>query len=416
MSRRAVLVCCDGLGRNWIRPETTPLLHEFRSQSLWCAKHGAVFPSVTRASAASVTTGCHPARHGLHGNRMGLFEDGKIVVRDVGAPDFRDHMRRATGRTLRVPALSERVAKDGGFIAFSNVSPGAAFFLDPDAFGYVYHRTGSHAPGGKPLEALKATHDAVGDRAMTERFCAEVLTERKPAVALMWICDPDHTLHGVPLGSPEHVEALAGAERCVGEVWRTVERLRAEGEEILLMVGSDHGQETIGDGVSIEDWLAEHGLGAALAAGDVAVAGQGTSALLYATDRCRTALIEVLGDMTRATWADGIVTGAALAKYGLAPDGGVVAAVNMARRPEANRYGVVGKRWVAAEPGKPVPVGSGQHGGWGPDETRPFLMLNDGGRMTGVRQLPSNLVDIAPTIIDFLGLPAKGFDGRCLTR
>ena len=28
--------------------------------------------------------------------------------------------------------------------------------------------------------------------------------------------------------------------------------------------------------------------------------------------------------------------------------------------------------------------------------------------MAGVRQLPSNLVDIAPTIIDFLGLPAKG--------
>ena len=51
------------------------------------------------------------------------------------------HMRRATGRTLLVPALSERVANDGGFIAFSNVSPGAAFFLDPDAHGYVYHRS-----------------------------------------------------------------------------------------------------------------------------------------------------------------------------------------------------------------------------------------------------------------------------------
>ena len=75
---------------------------------------------------------------------MGLFENGKIVVRDVGAPDFREHMRRATGRTLLVPALSERVANDGGLIALSNVSPGAAFFVDPDAHGYVYHRSGSH--------------------------------------------------------------------------------------------------------------------------------------------------------------------------------------------------------------------------------------------------------------------------------
>jgi hypothetical protein len=76
---------------------------------------------------------------------------------------------------------------------------------------------------------------------------------------------------------------------------------------------------------------------------------------------------------------------------------------------------VPGKRWAVAEPGKPVPVGSGQHGGWGPDETRPFLMLNDGGP-SGVRRAPSNLVDIAPTIMEFLGLPAEGFDGTCLTR
>jgi arylsulfatase A-like enzyme len=68
-----------------------------------------------------------------------------------------------------------------------------------------------------------------------------------------------------------------------------------------------------------------------------------------------------------------------------------------------------------AEPGKPVPVGSGQHGGWGPDETRPFLMLNDGGRTTGVRREASSLVDIAPTIIDFLGLPGDGFDGASLS-
>ena len=416
MSRRAIFVCCDGLGRNWITPERTPVLHDLSASSLWFDQHSAVFPSVTRASAASIATGCHPARHGLHGNRMGLFEDGKIVVRDVGAPDFRDHMRRATGRTLLAPTLAERVADAGGCIAFSNVSPGAAFFLDPDAHGYVYHRTGSHAPGGKPLDALPVTHDAAGDWAMTERFCAEVLSERKPVVALTWLCDPDHTLHGVPLGSPAHAEALAGAERCVREIVRTVERLRGAGEEILLLVGSDHGQETIGAPLSLEDWLAERGLWRQLEAGEIAVAGQGTAALLYATDRGRFALLGVLDEMARQPWADGVLVGEALAQRGFAAEGGVVAAVNMARRPDTNRFGVPGKRWVVAELGKPVPVGSGQHGGWGPDETRPFLMLNDGGRTTGVRREASSLVDIAPTIIDFLGLPGDGFDGTSLGR
>ncbi len=411
--KRAVLVCCDGLGRNWIDAERTPVLHALRARSLWCAEHSAVFPSVTRASAASVTTGCHPARHGLHGNRMGLFENGRIVVRDVGAPDFRTHMRRATGRTLLVPSLAERTAKRGGFIAFSNVSPGAAFFLDPDAHGHVYHRSGSHAPGGTALPALPVTHDSAGDWAMTERFCSEVLRERKPAIAAMWICDPDHTLHGVPLGSPAHQEALDGAERCVREVVRTVEELRQQGEEVLLLVGSDHGQETIGDFISIEDWLVERGLGAQIGSGDVAVAGQGTAALLYATEQGRADLLGVLDAMRREPWADDVVEGEAMRDRGFAPAGGVVAAVNMARVPDANPHGVPGKRWVASEPGKPVPVGSGQHGGWGPDEMRPFLMVNDG-RSVGVRSEPSCLVDIAPTIVRFLGLPGHGFDGKPL--
>lgn len=417
-SRRAVFVCCDGLGRNWVRPDTTPVLEDLRRRSLWCDAHSAVFPSVTRVSAASVATGCQPARHGLHGNRMGLIEDGKIVVRDVGSPDFRTHMRRATGGTLLVPSLAERVANAGGFIGFSNVSPGAAYFLDPEHFGHIYHRAGSFAPGGSRIEgvqALEVSHDAVGDWAMTQRFCAEVLGDRRPAVAFLWLADPDHTLHGVPLGSPAHHEALAAAGRCVSEVFRTVERLRGEGEEILLLVGSDHGQETIGDSVDLEDWLAARGLANLVEAGDVAVAGQGTAALLYATDRGRAPLLDILDEMSRAPWADEVIADERLAEQGFAAQGGVVAAVNMARRPESNPHGVAGRRWVAAEPGKPAAIGSGQHGGWGPDETQPFLMMSDGGRSTGTVQRPTCITDIAPTIARFLGLPGEGFDGKCLT-
>ena len=120
----------------------------------------------------------------------------------------------------------------------------------------------------------------------------------------------------------------------------------------------------------------------------------------------------VLDEMRRAPWAADVVAGDDLAQYGFAAGGGVVAAVNMARQGEANPYGVPGRRWVADE-GKPVPIGSGQHGGWGPDETRPFLMMNDG-RSAGTLQQASSLADIAPTIAHFLGLPLAGFDGAPL--
>jgi hypothetical protein len=416
-SHRAVFVCCDGLGRSWVTPAHTPVLCEIARASLWCADHRAIFPSATRASAASVATGCRPCRHGLHGNRMGLMEDGKIVVRDVGKPDFRAHMRAATGATLRVPTLAERVADAGGFVAFSNVSPGAAYFLDPDSFGFVYHRAGSYAPGGELIKgaaALAVSHDLAGDWAMTQRFCEEILFGRKPRVSVLWLANPDLTLHGTPLGSPDHLAALHASERCVGAVIATVERLRASGENILLLIGSDHGQETVDDYVTIETWLDARGLGGELANGRVAVATQGTAALLYATNEGRPALLDVLDAMRAQPWADEVVVEDGLAALGHAASGGVVAAVNMGRREDANAYGVRGARWVAADPNNPKPAGFGQHGGWGPDETRPFLLLNGTDVRAGIHTRTTSLVDIAPTILAFLGLSIEAMDGAPL--
>jgi arylsulfatase A-like enzyme len=416
-SRRAVFVCCDGLGRNWLGGTLTPVLDEIAGQSLWCTEHRAVFPSVTRVSAASIATGCYPGRHGLHGNRMGLLEEDKIVVRDVGKPDFRDHMRRATGGTLRVPTLAQRVAESGGFIAFSNVSPGGAYFLDPDNFGFVYHRAGSFAPGATPIDgaaALEVSHDLAGDWAMTQRFCTEVLCDRRPAIAVLWLANPDHTLHGAPLGSPAHYEALCATERCVRLVFETVERLRSTGDEILLLIGSDHGQETIGDCLDMEAWLTDFGLGAALAGGQIAAAGQGTAALLYATDEGRPGLLGALAAMREEPWVDEVVLEEGLHALNHAARGGVVAAVNMARQDGVNAYGVPGRRWIVGGPGEPPKIECGQHGGWGPDETRPFLLLNATGLPPGVLRRPSNLVDIAPTILAFLGLPRDNLDGAPL--
>ncbi len=415
---RAVFVCCDGLGRDWITADQTPGLHDLRERSLWCADHHAVFPSVTRVSAASIATGCQPGRHGLHGNRMGLAANGKIAVRDVGKPDFRDHMRRATGGTLRVPTLAERVAAAGGsFIAFSNVSPGAAYFLDPEHFGHVYHRAGSYGPGGAPIvgrDALEVSHDLAGDGAMTRRFRDEVLFERRPTVAVLWLASPDHTLHGVPLGSPAHREALQVAEDCALEIAHSVDRLRQEGEEILLLIGSDHGQETIGASINLEAWLGEQGLDELVTSNDIAVATQGTSALLYATANGRSALLGALDRLRRQPWADGVLAEDGLAERGLAPQGGLIAAINMARRTDPNAHGIPGWRWVVAEPEKPAPIGCGQHGGWGPDETQPFLLIDRAGGSPAIVRRRTSLPDIAPTILGFLGLPADGMDGSAI--
>ena len=45
---------------------------------------------------------------------MALDEGEGLVCLSVGKPDFRDRLYRATGRSLHVPTLAERLARAGG--------------------------------------------------------------------------------------------------------------------------------------------------------------------------------------------------------------------------------------------------------------------------------------------------------------
>ena len=117
-----------------------------------------------------------------------------------------------------MPTLAERLAPHGGAIVYNNVSPGAAYAHDPDGHGHVYHRAGSFGPGASPLDPLNVTLDAAGDRAMTERFIADALGARHPALAVLWLGEPDHIQHNAPLGSPEHLAVLREADRNAGMV------------------------------------------------------------------------------------------------------------------------------------------------------------------------------------------------------
>ncbi|OYY35619.1 MAG: hypothetical protein B7Y08_25785 [Rhodospirillales bacterium 24-66-33] len=414
--RRAILIVCDGLGAEWVSETHTPTLARLLKGHRCAGDHRAVFPSVTRVSAASIATGCFPGRHGLEGNQMALVEAGRITVHNVGAPSFRETMRRVTGRTLRVPTMAERLARSGGQIAYSNVSPGAAYFLDPDHFGTVLHRAGSFGPGGAPLTGdahLDVSHDLDGDIEMTRRFCAEVVPCDGFRLAILWLANPDLTLHHEPLGSPAHIHALAVTDRLVAQVIETVEA-HQDRFDTLLAVGSDHGHETIGRSVHIGNWLAGNGLEPELKDGRIGIASQGTSALIYAVGAARAAVEGLLPKMRREPWAGSILTGEALAATGLTADS-LVAAVDTARHDETNDHGVPGTRWLV-EDGEGTPeIGCGHHGGLGPAETRPFLTFIHPEFGQGEAGRPTSLVDIAPTILRFLGEAVDDMDGAPLS-
>jgi arylsulfatase A-like enzyme len=417
--RRVVVVICDSLRHDLISPETTPFLAELAGRGTSFAAHRSVFPSTTRASSASISTGCLPGRHGLYGNTMALDEGEGLVCRNAGAPDFRDRMRRATGRTLHVPTLAERLRWHGETsIVFGNVSPGAAYFQDPDGHGWMYHMAGSYAPGAKPIDdpasaALKK--GAAGDQAMTDRFCAEIVEERAPALALMWLSEPDYTGHHSPLGSPQHLASIAHADRCVRQVFETVRRLDPAGDDILFLTGSDHGMETVTEAIDLSGLLVAAGLKDGPQSTDVVVAPQGTAATIYFAEGARDRVGATADFLSRENWAGRVAAGAALGDIGLAAGSALQVAVAMAVDDRVNAHGVTGHAAIVSDPGDPESkIGFGQHGGLGAHEQHPFLIAAGGGFAARVERRPTCLTDIAPTVLRHLHMDHDDMDGHAL--
>jgi len=417
--KRAVIVICDSLRRDLITPEVAPFLTEWGQRAAQFINHSSVFPSTTRTSAASIATGCLPARHGLLGNTMALDEGQGLVCLSVGKPDFRDRLHRATGRTLYMPTLAERVAHAGETaIAFSNVSPGAAYFLDPDGYGWVYNPAGSFGPGRRPLpteEGLAVEKGEAGDNAVTERFCAEVLLKRAPALAVLWLSEPDYTGHHTPLGSPEHRRAIAAADANVRRVAETVARLDPGGDNILFVVGSDHGMESVAETIDLDGLLIDAGLKRAPGSSDVVVAPNGTAALLYFAEPEGAHIAAVTRLLESMEWVGEVFVGERLAAVGLPTGSPAQIAITMKADDRANPHGVPGYSHVVRDALEPKDAtGFGVHGGLGANEQRPFLFIAGNGFTPGTCRERSSLIDIAPTVLRHLGLPPAGLDGRPL--
>jgi arylsulfatase A-like enzyme len=180
------------------------------------------------------------------------------------------------------------------------------------------------------------------------------------------------------------------------------------------MVGSDHGHETITKGVNVTAWLDENGFRALREAGQVAIATQGTAMLVYAIGDGVAVVPDLIAKAKAAPWFGALAMGEDLERLGIAPEGGLVAGISLARSPEPNDFGVAGQRWSSFNGPEFKGLGNGQHGGWGPDETRPFLIVDHPDCKPARRTERTSLIDIAPTLLTFLGLPADGMEGKAI--
>ncbi|MDP6081121.1 MAG: alkaline phosphatase family protein [Arenicellales bacterium] len=416
--KRTVLMIIDGLRADMVTPTLTPNLCQIARTGRLFQQHHSVFPSATRVSSASIATGCLPITHGLFGNAIALDEGDGLKPVSVGPPDFRERLRAATGRTLLAPTLAEHVADSGGANIYSNSSAGAAHLQDPDGHGWLYHRSGSHAPGLVPLSSdpmQSITYDASGDADTVSQLCDALLSPNETPVFITWICEPDHSQHALELGCEAHHAIIRGSDTCAGRVKKAVDTLRQRGDDVLFVLGSDHGHETVDTVVPIESLLVKAGLKTATDSSDVVLASSGMGALIYLAPDAQAQSEQIAQWLSEQKWCGAIYAGDALEDIGLAPRGGLAIAFSMGKKNAVNRYGIPGFGHVAGDRFMPShTAGHGQHGGLGPYETQPFLIVEGGDFSVGTSDEATCTIDIAPTLLRHLGLATHGMDGAAL--
>ena len=415
--RRTVLMVIDGLRGDTAIEAWMPSLARVADNACVFSAHRGVFPSATRVSSASMSTGCWPATHGLPGNSIALRDgDGYINV-SAGSAEFAEQFRAARGQVLDVPTLADRLGER--MLIVSNSSAGAAHMQDPNKRARLLHRSGSWYPGGEPstgANALEITYDGTGDAVATQRFC-EALLHTPTELSLLWICEPDHSQHVNALGGPDHRAMLAGSDRMVAQVSATVARLRDAGDEVLFIVTSDHGHETTDQVIDVTGALVEAGFKVALDSKELVVASSGMGGLIYAMDESAAFVTRLTDWMNAQDWCHQCWSGNRLGEVGQRATQGIVAAFSMARRDAPNAHGVMGLAHTIKDPFMPYDgAGQGQHGGFGPYEGSPLLLVEGGGFARRIRTDASRIIDLAPTVLDYLGEPSGGMDGQPLVR
>lgn len=264
LDHSSLVIVLDGLRPDYVTPELMPNLHALGERGVVGRNHHSVFPTVTRVNAASIVTGCYPARHGLMGNSVYFPEISPDTRFNTGNAAHLQRIEAATGgQLLTAPSLGELLAKAGRrILVVSSGSSGSAFLLNHKiSGGGIIHNElvlpsslqsrVSEILGPVPPDASPNT---LRNRRAVDAYLRIGLDQVRPDVTLMWLSDPDHTQHANGVGEPVTLEAIRLVD---AEIGRIVAALAAKGlqDKLNIFVTSDHGFSTHTGKSSLEELL-----------------------------------------------------------------------------------------------------------------------------------------------------------------
>lgn len=429
---RVVVCVFDGLRPDMVTPERMPQLAAFIAKSRNFPETRTVFPSMTRVATSSIATGAHPARHGIVGNAFYYPEVTRDFVLDVSkAEDIALAEQRLGGSFLTADTFADALAAAGKTVAVVHSgSPGSTYALNPKAVKnghWSFSVLGSkHTKTPWAVEEMVALFGPLPPRKLprfdeidyTARIMTDwVIPEMNPDVALIWFNEPDTSFHYRFLGSDETRAVMREADNAFGRILKAIDA-RPDADEVAILVASDHGQISSSGEINLAALLTESGHPAAMAS------QRDLSGMALAVTGGNMGEIRVLdGDIERrdrvARWlmaqdftgmlftpSDDPVHGSVPGTFSHRLVG-----LDHDRQPELvyvlrsslhdDAHGLPGLGLITGS----VPVGGGMHGGLNRYELNTVLAL--GGHeaiVAGAYTGATGVIDIAPTILDLLGV------------
>jgi predicted AlkP superfamily pyrophosphatase or phosphodiesterase len=427
---RIVIAAFDGLQPSQVSPELMPVVSKLADDGVRFLHNHGVFPTVTRVNSTSLVTGVNPGMHGLTANKSVFPEYSPTEVVDALVPKLPEINKLTGGKLLFVPTLGEMISEhDLKWVSVVGGTSGNAYVQHPNAadFGDVV----IHPEFTNPAEHHEIIVDKFGTWPAKEAPAADLvrrtadvaidyaLGELNPDVLLVWFPEPDTSQHVFGVDSDEARQMYTLADLQLGRILSAIANSQDDQPDVFVV--SDHGYSTIDSIVDVHSELANAGFSPDNGEDSVVVAENGGSILLYVPGKSQPLIDRLLKWLADQEWVGAIATDlaaadsgsfASISDIGLAGPRAPEIAVAM-RSIDTGSAAPLARSGAAAS-GRRVGVGS--HGGGSSAELHNTLIASGPSFISGLRSdLPSGNIDVAPTVLELLGIPLPAhLGGRVL--
>ena len=429
-----VLVVWDGMRPDFVTEQNTPALWKLAREGVTFRNHHAAYPSATMVNGTAMVTGVYPGKSGIIANHVyrpdidphhavdvelaPVVEKGDELSggKYIAVPTIAELLQRAGARSVIAAAktvglLLDRHPNDSGANNSATLFAGKA--LPKAALALITEKLG-------PFPAARLQHDSWTTKAVIDVLWKDGF----PALSILWLGEPDLTEHETAPGAPAALAAIKSADGNLAAVLSALDERKVR-ETTDVFVVSDHGFSTIRRSIDLQKILNGAGFTATTEfngepkQGDIMLAGNGGSVLFYVIGHDATVTRRLVEFLQQSDFAGVIFTRQpmdgtfafeqAKIQNDRAPD------VVMAFRWEVskNQFGIPGMidaDWQRA-------AGKGTHATLSRFDMHNMLVAaGPDFRRSETDDLPSGNVDLAPTILQILGIkPPEKMDGRILS-